>query len=94
MIRCDSRKVEYGDTFIALKGIKEDGHDYILDAIKNGATKIIAEKGNYSVDTKIVCDTNLYLSNYLKDKYYDKISGVVLFNFSSYSKLINPNVPI
>jgi len=82
MIRCDSRKVEYGDTFIALKGIKEDGHDYILDAIKNGATKIIAEKGNYSVDTKIVCDTNLYLSNYLKKKYYDKISKLKIIGIT------------
>ena len=36
MIRCDSRKVKQGDTFIALKGINADGHKYISDAIKRG----------------------------------------------------------
>ena len=47
MLQSDSRKVRIGDTFIALKGIKDDGHNYILDAINNGAKKIICEYGNY-----------------------------------------------
>ena len=40
----DSRKVKPGQTFVALVGHTVDGHDYIDDAIKNGATKIVAEK--------------------------------------------------
>ena len=40
----DSRKVKEGQIFVALKGHTVDGHDYINDAIKNGASKIIAEK--------------------------------------------------
>ena len=56
-IQSDSRKVLPGDTFIAIKGIDRDGHDYIEKAIENGATKIIAEHGNYSVETVIVEDT-------------------------------------
>ena len=71
MIKCDSRKVKQGDTFIALKGINEDGHKYISDAIKNGANKIIAEYGGYSVDTIIVNDTREYLNNYLHEFYYE-----------------------
>lgn len=74
MIRCDSRKVKKGDTFIAIKGVNSDGHDYINDAIKNGASKIIAEHGFYSIETIIVDDTRSYLNIYLKDNYYDKIS--------------------
>lgn len=74
MIRCDSRKVKKGDTFIAIKGINSDGHDYINDAIKNGANKIIAEYGSYNVETIIVDDTKTYLNRYLKDNYYNKIS--------------------
>lgn len=31
---CDSRKVKKGQTFIALKGLTVDGHDYIDQAIK------------------------------------------------------------
>ena len=37
----DSRKVQKGQTFIALKGLTVDGHDFIEKAIENGATKIM-----------------------------------------------------
>jgi UDP-N-acetylmuramoyl-L-alanyl-D-glutamate--2,6-diaminopimelate ligase len=38
----DSRKVREGSLFIAIKGFKTDGHDYILDAVKNGASAIVS----------------------------------------------------
>ncbi len=38
----DSRKVREGSLFIAIKGFETDGHDYILDAIKNGASAIVS----------------------------------------------------
>ena len=63
-IKTDSRKVTKGDTFIAIKNVNRDGHDYILDAIKNGAEKIICEHGNYDVETIIVPNTKEYLENY------------------------------
>lgn len=78
MIKCDSRKVKKDDTFIALKGINNDGHKYIEEAIKNGASKIIAEYGRYSVDTVIVDDTREFLNKYLYDNYYDKIKDLKL----------------
>ena len=82
MIRCDSRKVEKGDIFIALKGINSDGHNYIEDAIKNGASKVIAEYGNYLVDTVIVDDTKKYLDEYLYNNYYDKIKDLKLIGIT------------
>lgn len=75
-IQVDSRKIKKGDTFVAIKGLTIDGHDFIEKAIENGATKIIAEKGNYSVDTEIVDDTRLYLANYLKEQYNEKLSKI------------------
>jgi len=39
----DSRKVEQGFLFIAVKGVTVDGHDYIPKAIKNGASCIVIE---------------------------------------------------
>lgn len=75
-IQVDSRKVKKGDTFIAIRGIYVDGHDFIYKAIENGATKIIAEKGNYSVETIIVDNTRTYLANYLKEKYKEKLSKI------------------
>lgn len=81
-IKIDSRKVEKGDTFIALRGIDNDGHNYILKAIENGASKIICEEGNYSVQTIIVPDTREYLVNYLKENYYDKIKKLKLIGIT------------
>lgn len=69
MIKSDSRRIQKGDVFIALKGIKTDGHDYINDAISRGASKIIAEHGSYSVDTLIVPDTRDYLKRFLVYNY-------------------------
>jgi UDP-N-acetylmuramoyl-L-alanyl-D-glutamate--2,6-diaminopimelate ligase len=43
-IHLDSRQVKKGSTFIAIKGEKLDGHDYIKEAILAGASVIIHEK--------------------------------------------------
>ena len=40
----DSRKVEKDCLFVAVKGTKVDGHDYIYSAIREGAAVIICEK--------------------------------------------------
>lgn len=42
----DSRKVKGGGMFVAWKGIKSDGHDYIENAIEKGVKVIVAEKIN------------------------------------------------
>ncbi|MDR1580321.1 MAG: UDP-N-acetylmuramoyl-tripeptide--D-alanyl-D-alanine ligase [Synergistaceae bacterium] len=44
IFRADSRVVERGGGFIAIKGAMEDGHDYIAQAVKNGAVCVICEK--------------------------------------------------
>ena len=80
-LKDDSRKIKKGDTFIALKKVN-DGHDYINDAIKKGASKIIAERGNYEVETVIVKDTHKYLVDYLYDNYYDKIKKLKLIGMT------------
>lgn len=81
-VKIDSRKIEKGDTFVALRGIDHDGHAYIRQAIENGAAKIICEEGSYEVETCIVEDTRAYLVNYLKDTYYDKISKLKLIGIT------------
>ena len=75
-IQVDSRKIKKGDTFIALKGLYVDGHDYIEKAISHGASKIVAEFGSYSVETIIVPDTRIYLSNYLQNEYQERLSKI------------------
>ena len=80
-IKDDSRKVKKGDIFVALKKVN-DGHKYVLDAIKNGASKVIVEEGNYEVETIKVKDTHEYLVNYLYDNYYDKIKHLKLIGMT------------
>jgi len=40
-ISINSKEVKKGDLFIALKGSKSDGNDYISEAVKNGAKAVI-----------------------------------------------------
>ncbi|GHU88699.1 UDP-N-acetylmuramoyl-L-alanyl-D-glutamate--2,6-diaminopimelate ligase [Clostridia bacterium] len=41
-ITADSREVKPGDIFVAVKGLTADGHDYIEQALKNGASEVIS----------------------------------------------------
>lgn len=81
-IKTDSRKVKKGDTFVALKTLNNDGHLYIEDAIKNGATTVVAEHGLYEVDTFIVNDTKEYLIKTLKEQYYADIKNLKLIGIT------------
>lgn len=45
-ISIDSRGIKKGDLFIAVMGNRYDGHDFIDDAIKNGAVAVITDGKN------------------------------------------------
>ena len=81
-IKTDSRKIKKGDIFVALKTAEGDGHDYILKAIENGASKIVANHGNYSVETIIVDDTRKYLEEYLKENYKKYLDEMTIIGFT------------
>ncbi len=69
-IQTDSRKIKQGDTFVAVRCEVNDGHQYIEQAIKAGATKVVVEQaGEYGVETIVVEDTRKYLNAYLKEHY-------------------------
>lgn len=63
-IAYDSRKVKLGNIFVCLNGAECDGHDFIKEAIKNGANTIIIEKEiNVSgVNTILVENTRVALA--------------------------------
>ena len=46
-ITYDSRKVKPGTLFIAISGMKNDGHNYIPEAIEKGAVAIVVNEGRY-----------------------------------------------
>ncbi len=43
-VSSDSRDIRRGDLFIAIKGEKFDGHDFVPEVIKNGAVAAVVEK--------------------------------------------------
>ena len=70
-IKTDTRKLNEGDIFIALKGDKYDGNNYVEDAIKKGCIACITNK--YISDKCIVVkDTykSLFdIGNYIRNKH-------------------------
>lgn len=48
-IAIDSRKVEAGNLFVAMRGGSSDGHAYISNAVKNGAAAVVGEEGISSI---------------------------------------------
>lgn len=46
-IKCNSKDVKKNDLFVAIKGVTRDGHDYIDEAILNGAIVIIVNDNRY-----------------------------------------------
>ncbi len=47
-VSIDSRKVEKGSLFVALKGESTDGHEFISDAVKAGASGLMVSEFYYS----------------------------------------------
>ena len=43
-VAVDSRKVQGGDLFVAVRGTALDGHDYIADALGRGAAAVVVER--------------------------------------------------
>ena len=82
----DSRKVKDGQIFVAIKGHTVDGHDYINDAIKNGASKIICEHDiDSDVEYLVVDNTEEYLKNKISEEYKDKIKNLKIIGVTGTS---------
>lgn len=71
-IKTDSRIINKGDVFIAIKGKKYDGHNYVEEAIEKGALACIVE--NYINNDKCIKVDNIdgclfNLSNHIRNIY-------------------------
>lgn len=84
-VKINSKEVKDGDTFIAIKGVSKDGHEYINSAIKNGASKIVCKNKNLGIEVKRVWSTKKYLVKYLKKNYYKKIKDLILIGITGTS---------
>jgi len=43
-ISINSKKIKTGDLFLSITGFKKDGHDFALEAVKNGAAAVMVQK--------------------------------------------------
>lgn len=74
-IATDSRQIKPNGLFICINGYTVDGHDYINQAIKNGAVAILAERPfpNCPVPIIIVSDTKR-LAGQVANRFYNQPS--------------------
>lgn len=81
-IKSDSRRVNKGDIFVALDGIKSNGDCYIQNAIEAGASKIVCKNGSYDVETINVDSPKKYLTKYLEDNYNKYLDSITLIGIT------------
>lgn len=64
-VSTDTRNIQQGDLFVALKGERFDAHDFLDVAVKKGATSLVVDHAieNISIPQWVVGDTTLALGN-------------------------------
>jgi len=71
----NSKLVKNGQIFVAIVGNTVDGHNYIEEAIKNGASKVVGEKDlNLVIPYERVEDSKEYLKSALVSEYANEIN--------------------
>ncbi len=83
-VSIDTRTLEAGDVFFAIRGLRFDGHDFIPEAIKKGACAVVAERGALCEPPEGVClievqDTVRALGDlgaYLRKRYRTPLAAV------------------
>lgn len=77
-IKIHSKKVKDGDIFVVINDQLLNNEEYVEEAIASGAAMIVCSEGYYDVETLYVEDTMVYLKEYLKEHYSDKINEMKL----------------
>lgn len=70
-IKTDTRKINKGDIFVALKGNNYNGEDFINEAINKGAIACVVEKNinNKCIVVNSTLESLFLLGNYIRRKY-------------------------
>ena len=75
----DSRKIQKGQIYVAIKGHTVDGHDFINQAIEKGASAVVVEKDvDVNVPVIKVNNTQEYLTEEIVKKYSDLINDLTI----------------
>ncbi|MBA4348377.1 MAG: UDP-N-acetylmuramoyl-tripeptide--D-alanyl-D-alanine ligase [Thermodesulfovibrio sp.] len=94
-VSIDSRTIKEGELFIALKGDRFDGHDFVNDSLKVGSGAIVDSKFNnqnlkFKDKTVILVDDTLtalhHLARYMRKGFSGTVIGVVGSNGKTTTK--------
>jgi UDP-N-acetylmuramoyl-tripeptide--D-alanyl-D-alanine ligase len=92
-ITTDTRKIGKGNVFVALKGERFDGHDYLSDAVRDGASAVVVSKApklnTLDVPVFEVADTLIALgalANYWRRAWGKTVIGVAGSNGKTSTK--------
>ncbi len=79
----NSKLVKKGQVFVAIKGHTVDGHSFISEAIKNGASKVVGEEDlTLQVPYEKVEDTKEYLKEHLVLEYSKEINKLKIIGIT------------
>lgn len=84
-VKCDSRLVQLGDTFVAIRGAKDDGMRFVDDAIKAGASEIVSESPRpdtgipSTVKWRIVVDARAEIAQLACEAFGDPSKSLAVF---------------
>ena len=79
-ITTDSRKINQGDLFIAIKGEKFDGHNFINDVLQKGASLVLVDHyiDGISSDKQIVVNNTLHAYGKIAAYNRNRFKGIVI----------------
>ena len=89
-VAIDSREVKNNDIFFAIKGERNDGHNFIQNAINNGAICIVCNHIPDKIESNIF-NQNVNYSEFTKDKLINILDFVNSIGIDYIYILINQN---
>lgn len=79
----NSKLIQKGQIFVAIKGNTVDGHDFIEEAISKGACKVVGEKDlKLDISYEKVPSTQEYLKQELVNNYQDVVNNIKIIGIT------------
>lgn len=77
-VRYDSRAVQAGDLFVAIRGFATDGHQYISKAMKQGAVAVVCEEAPAGVPAVVVENARQALAEIAANRFGHPADSMVM----------------
>lgn len=77
-VRYDSRAVQTGDLFVAIRGYATDGHKYIAKAMEQGAAAVVCEEAPEGVPAVVVENSRIALAEIAANRFGHPAESMVM----------------